>query len=129
MNYVVWIPVIVAIISTGGLITMGIKTSRTSLERTNIENAKDITAQWQALNSTLRSEMNNKFLEMQKEIDSVKQENKEMKIKFAKRETFLESEIEVRDSKIVKLEIENAKIVILEKENTELKSQLEVYIT
>ena len=116
MNYIAWIPVIVSIISTGGLIIMGIKTSRTSLERTNIENAKDITAQWQALNSTLRSEMNTKFLEMQKEIDSVKQENKEIKEKFAKRELFLESEIKVRDARIVKLEIEN----------TELKTQLAI---
>lgn len=129
MDLKVWSAIIVAVIMVCGTIFVAIKSSSTSLERINIENAKDITTQWQTLNGTLRTEMDAKFITMQKEIDSVKKENKEIKEKFAKRELFLESEIEVRDAKIVKLEIENAKIVILEKENIDLKTQLAAYIT
>ena len=119
MDLKVWSAIIVAVIMVCGTIFVAIKSSSTSLERINIENAKDISTQWQTLNGTLRTEMEAKFVIMQKEIDSVKQENKEIKEKFAKRELFLESEIEVRDARIVKLEIENA----------ELKSQLTVYIS
>lgn len=127
MDLKVWASIIVAVIMVCGTVFVAIKSSSTSLERINIENAKDITTQWQTLNGTLRTEMEAKFINMQKEIDSVKQENKEIKEKFAKRELFLESEIEIRDAKIVKLEIDNAKVVFLEKENAELKSQLAVY--
>lgn len=97
MTAALWVSIVVAVISTGGLIIVMVGNSRTTLERTNIENAKDISAQYKKLNDNLREEMDIKFKAMDKKI-------KEMQEAFSKREAFLEREIEIRDIRIGKLE-------------------------
>lgn len=111
MNTGAWVSIIVAVITVVGVLYTAIKASKTTLAKTNYENAEALYKQYQSVNAEIkedfkndrvRNEENTKRLEG--EIKSLRDELKNTTSQFKERETYLENEIEKREDRIDELE-------------------------
>lgn len=111
MNTGAWVSIVVAVIGVVGVAYTAIKASKTTLARTNYENAEALYKQYQSVNAEIkedfkndriRNEENTKRLEG--EIKTLREELKNTTSQFKERETYLENEIEKREDRIDELE-------------------------
>lgn len=111
MNTGAWVSIIIAVITVIGVLYTAIKASKTTLAKTNYENAEALYKQYQSVNAEikedfkndrLRNEQNTKRLEG--EISTLREELKNTTSQFKERETYLENEIEKREDRIDELE-------------------------